>query len=357
MFRASFCGVILSAALLLGGNAPAFAQQLSLTEVIGGSGGNGFSDAQPPAGARVVEVRVRSAEVVDSVQIVYALADGRTVTGSRHGGSGGRESILRLDADEHIIGLSGRYGDSIDSLRIHTNKRVSQPFGGGGGNRDYRIEIPAGNQAAGFAGRAGDYLDAIGLTYTPIRAPRRSGLFSGAPAGPSQMAETPIAGGGGGSGFSDREAPLGARISEVRVRASDLIDAVQVIYLLPDGRSADGARHGGAGGRDFIFRLDSDEYVIGLSGRYGDNIDSLLIHTNKRTSQLFGGRGGDRAFRVGVPAGNQAVGFAGRAGDYLDAIGLTYSTATGTRAPQRPSRRPERGQSPMSLGFQIFGNK
>ncbi len=266
-------------------------------------------------------VHVRSGERVDSVQMVYGLPNGRNVSGPRHGGNGGDLTSLRLDPDEYIIGLSGRCGDGIDSIRIHTNKRVSRPFGGRGGDRDFRINIPPRSQAVGFTGRAGEYLDAIGLTYVPIFTPSRRGGSMRA----AQISQTNLAGGGGGSAFADGEAPAGARIAEVRVRAGDRIDSVQIVYRLPDGRLFDGARHGGTGGNERSFRLRPDEYITGLSGRCGDGVDSLRIHTNLRTSELYGGRGGDRDFRLEVPRGAEVLGFTGRAGEYLDAVGLTFA--------------------------------
>jgi hypothetical protein len=154
-------------------------------------------------------------------------------------------------------------------------------------------------------------LDAIGLIYTPV------GM---------QVAESIIAGGRGGTAFSDSKVPLGARVAEVRLWIGDFIDAVQMTYVLPGGRILEGARHGGSGGRPYVFRLETNEYITGISGRYGDNIDSLVIQTNRRTSQSYGGRGGSRNYRISVPAGYQAVGFTGRAGQYLDAIGLTYAS-------------------------------
>jgi hypothetical protein len=107
--------------------------------------------------------------------MVYALAVGSGFMGDQHGGSGGRLSVFSLDPDEYITGISGRYGDTIDSLRIQTNKRASQLYGGGGGNRDYRLEVPRDTQAVGFVGRSGNLVDAIGLIYVPIQ--RRRGLF------------------------------------------------------------------------------------------------------------------------------------------------------------------------------------
>ncbi len=105
--------------------------------------------------------------------MVYALPDGRSSTGPRRGGSGGRLSALRLDPGEYVPGLSGRYSSYIDSVRVHTNKRTSQTFGERGGGNEFRIDIPSGNQAVGFAGRAGDYVDAIGLTFTRVDTPSR----------------------------------------------------------------------------------------------------------------------------------------------------------------------------------------
>jgi hypothetical protein len=123
----------------------------------------------------------------------------------------------------------------------------------------------------------------------------------------------------------------------VRIRAGDLVDAVQVMYALPDGRTSAGPRHGGRGGREYTFSLDGDEYITGISGRYGDLIDSIRIHTNKRTSPVFGGTGGSSDFRIDVPQGGQAIGFVGRSGARVDAIGLSYSL-------QQPSNR--RGRRP-----------
>jgi hypothetical protein len=321
-----FVTVVALAVTNFGMSPSGFAQQPTSTSIVGGRGGTQFSDTEIPPGVRVLEVHVFSGDFVDAVQMLYALADGRTLLSRRHGGPGGQPSAFRLDSDEYIVGLSGRYGAYIDSIRIHTNKRTSSFFGGSGGNRDYRIDIAPGNQAVGFAGRAGEYLDAIGLTFIPIMT--------------QQAGQTRIFGGRGGSVFSDSDIPLGARISEVRVRAGRNIDSIQAVYTLQDGRLFEGPTHGGRGGRSMVFRLERDEYIIGLSGRCGNYIDSLSIRTNKRTSSIFGGSGGSSDFRIDVPAGYQAIGFVGRSGDYLDAIGLSYATNTPSRENRR--RRPNR---------------
>jgi hypothetical protein len=313
--------------LCVAGMTAGFAQQSGVTNVAGGRGGNNFTDPEPQYGSRVLEVQVRSGDQIDSVQMLLSLPDGRTVQTPRHGGSGGRLDVFRLQTGEYITGISGRYGDYLDSLQIQTNLRTSQLFGGRGGNRDYRIDVPSGTHAVGFTGRDGDYVDAIGLAYVAL--PRQN-----------ISDDVDLAGGRGGSPFTDGQQ---GRIIEIRVRSGDRIDAIQAIYMGTDGRTYEGQWHGGQGGRMESFRLEQGEYVTGLIGRCGDQIDSLQIQTNRRTSQRFGGRGGNRDFSVQVPRGSQANGFKGRAGQYLDAIGLTYGSGYGNdRQQDRRFRWPRR---------------
>jgi hypothetical protein len=156
-------------------------------------------------------------------------------------------------------------------------------------------------------------------------------LFSGIiPCGFAQQPAltSTIGGGGGGTPFTDETIPNGSRVSEVYIFSGDFVDAVQMQYILPNGKKAMGPRHGGSGGGQNIFRLDSDEYIVGLSIKYGEYIDSLQVQTNKRTSSTFGGFGGSNSYKVQVPSGNQAIGFTGRAGEFLDSIGLVYIPLT-----------------------------
>ncbi|WP_269768037.1 jacalin-like lectin [Burkholderia ubonensis] len=81
--------------------------------------------------------------------------------------------------------------------------------------------------------------------------------------------------------------------------------------------------------------LDDDEYVIGISGRYGDRIDSLRIYTNKKTSNVFGGTGGTQEFGYTAPPGQMIVAFIGRSGAALDAIGVVYAPCTPYKKPCR----------------------
>jgi jacalin-like lectin domain-containing protein len=286
--------IFCAGSFLLAVNAASFAQQSGSTPIVGGPNGTSFSDPEPRQGARILEVYIRVGEHVDSLQFVYGLPDGSSFEGPRHGGGGGATNVFRLDNDEYIVGITGRSGDYIDSIRFITNKRSSPIFGGRGGSHDYNVQVPAGNRPIGLTGRTGNYLDAVGLTYTS----RYTGMLP-IPGASARPGRTTTAGGSGGSAFADEEIPADARIAEVRVSAGQWIDSIQAIYVLSDG-----ARHGGGGGTVRSFRLDSDEYITGLSGRYGQYLDSQQIHTNKRSSQILGGGGGGKDYRIDVPAGN-----------------------------------------------------
>jgi hypothetical protein len=257
--------VFLTATVLWSGTTAIVGQQVAVTELAGGRGGREFTDPPPSPGARILEIQIRAGDTIDAIQVIYLMPDGRTAPGPQHGGRGGNPGVFRLDSDETILGISGRYGDTVDSLRFHTNKRTSPVFGGRGGDRDYRIDVPNGSQFAGFTGRSGSTIDALGLAFVSGYGMdnRRGTGFSNQQAF-QQVMETETAGGRGGAPFSDRDIPPGARLVEIRVASSNVIDSIQGIYQLPNGRIVEGERHGGGGGRVTSLRFDSDGTAIPL---------------------------------------------------------------------------------------------
>ena len=129
------------------------------------------------------------------------------------------------------------------------------------------------------------------------------------------------AGGAGGAPFSDS-----CDIGEIRVRAGAWIDAVQVVCR--DGRAL--PNRGGSGGSVVSFALQPGEQLRAISGSThggdGDFVYSLQLHTDRRSSSVYGGPG-TRPFRLEAPPGTWVIGLTGRAGAYLDAIGALAASS------------------------------
>jgi hypothetical protein len=163
--------------LLLIGSGGKFMKKITLG-LAGGYGGKEFHDYTLPMETRVKEVHVFSAKFIDAIQIAYVNAKGNMVYLPKIGGLGGNQRVFVLDDEEYITGISGRCGWYIDSLRIHTNRGVSDTFGGDGGTDEYRYNVPKKNEFAGFFGRADWHLDAIGIIsrekVVPIKVKKTS---------------------------------------------------------------------------------------------------------------------------------------------------------------------------------------
>ena len=291
--------------------------RLLVNECVGTSGGTGgayFEERPLPAGARINKIWVRHDAHIIAVGISYELNGTTTDLPMHGGGSGGTLSEFRLDADEDVTDIYGRYGARVDSLVIQTNKRTSTPYGGGGGAVYYQYHVTQGLEFAGFAGRSGNEVDAMGwiLTAKGTTTPGQTFISMG----PS--------GGTGGDDFTDAPIPAGARIVKVRVRHGDRIDAVGLSYEL-NGTVVDMPMHGGGIGPPTEFPIASDDYIVGISGNYGSKIDSLIIQTkNNEYSVRFGGGGGSASYSYILSPDIEMVGFLGRAGDEVDAIGAVF---------------------------------
>lgn len=141
----------------------------------------------------------------------------------------------------------------------------------------------------------------------------------------SELFKAGPAGGCGGRDFSDDPHGMYGRIKQVTIRSGAYIDAIQIAYENSLGEIIEQPQHGGNGGGKDTFLLDDDEYIIEISGRFGQFVDSLLIETNKRRSCRYGGNGGGAEYSYRAPDGYGIVGFIGRDGDYIDAIGVIFS--------------------------------
>lgn len=129
------------------------------------------------------------------------------------------------------------------------------------------------------------------------------------------------AGAAGGTPFADRCA-----IAAVVVNAGWWIDGIQVLCR-------DGVHHawrGGTGGGRHRFDLQPGERIVAVSGwtqgNSGNRVYGLEIHTDRRSSGMFGNAGTDRGrnpFRLEVPQGWELHGISGYAdASALNGIGL-----------------------------------
>ncbi len=136
----------------------------------GGGGGGAFNDftsnTGSDCGTRVSKITIRSGRRVDAIQLTYRLSNGNTVTGPKHGGNGGGQTVYNIDiaGGEEIVYVGGRSGSRVDRLEFVTNKgRILGPHGGGGGGAFAQSQC----KLRGIYGRSGNEVDRIGFYCSP----------------------------------------------------------------------------------------------------------------------------------------------------------------------------------------------
>ncbi len=147
---------------------------------------------------------------------------------------------------------------------------------------------------------------------------------------------TLVAGGSGGIKFFDYDIPGNARLSEIHIFAKHHIDSIKFIYKDAKGKTMMMPPIGGLGGFLHVTTLDDDEYLTGISGQHGWCINSLVLHTNKRSSEVIGRSEGDH-FVINVPKGEQVTGLFGRFDWYIDSLGLVSSSVPAKKAMKKAS--------------------
>lgn len=140
-------------------------------------------------------------------------------------------------------------------------------------------------------------------------------------------------GGTGGVSFTD-QLPSNQyfELREIAIRAGDRIDGITVAWELADGSLDNADWKGGYGGDLYNIYLYPGEYLVGVSGTYSSQIDSLQFTTNYGYYGLrYGGYGGVQDFNYRAPEGYEIVGFTGREGDQIDALGVIMRLRKGIR--------------------------
>jgi hypothetical protein len=129
-------------------------------------------------------------------------------------------------------------------------------------------------------------------------------------------------GGTGGQEFSDDIDLQDCQVLEVHIYAGKQVHAIQIIHETCTGERHVFPLRGRTTGDCYILKLADDEFIVGISGRFSTQVNSIRIQTTKQASPLLGGAGGSVAYQYEAPPGTEVVGFCGRAGNALDAIGV-----------------------------------
>lgn len=276
----------------------------------GGDGGSSFDDShQIEKWGTIRQIAVRHASEVDSIGILWASGNFRN-----HGGIGGTETVINLEADEFISSVSGRSGDRLDQITFHSNKKTYGPFGGLGGD-SFRVDF-SGKALHFLFGRSGSRMDQLGF-----------GFGDQPPALPTNIGRSGAHGGTGGEPFDDLSAGgyvLG-KIMAITVRHGRWVDKIAALY---EGQSNSNP-HGGGGGTEATFTLDNDEWLAEIKGCSGAKLDQVqFVTTKNRTSPPYGGNGGSPfALRK-----DESIikAFFGRSGSLVDQLGVYFENAKPT---------------------------
>lgn len=140
--------------------------------------------------------------------------------------------------------------------------------------------------------------------------------------------------GGSGAGFDDTAAALaiGTPVSRIRVRAGDVVDAVQVLYG-PDERPL--SLHGGGGGGMAEVVVDPRDPITGVggfTGTYHRRKCVLTLSFQSRSGKRYGpfGTGGGAdpersSFLYVAPPGQSLLALSGKADGFLSTLGATMA--------------------------------
>lgn len=166
-----------------------------------------------------------------------------------------------------------------------------------------------------------NYEDAMDFWLNDVEPGTRNGSPASSFAG--QVAGPLVAGGGGGSPWSDRDVCAGQALTGFRIAYGGSIDGLQFQYANRNWAQP----HGYNKGYKLEVVLPPGEFFIQASFAAGSMVDQLWFYTNR--GRAFGPYGGGRITNGYAPLGGQAVGcMAGRSGTAIDQ--LTFS-ATGPR--------------------------
>jgi hypothetical protein len=239
------------------------------------------------------------------------------------GNAGGvkTKTTIKIKSDDYINHISGRAGNYLDHLTIRTKKGQTIDVGGTGGS-PFDLNIPEGSRVCAFQGGIGGHLHNISAVFKPLynwTAPVKSahvGMTHGDTRPWDHLPQ--VLSHGHISSF---------RIAEVHAVYGQYVVGLRVVYEINGARveiehyGSDRHNPGNATGE---LVLDSDDYIVEVSGNTGNLIDRVFLRTHKGKTVSWGGSDGAH-FDLNVPAGKRVVGFAGGSNGHLHNFGVYFN--------------------------------
>lgn len=204
-----------------------------------------------------------------------------------------------LGHDEHITEVSGRSGDLVDQLTLHTSMGRTQQFGSSTGGSAFSLK-QHGKVVKGFSVGFGGHLHFIGAHFghhtPPIVQSNKAGKTHPDTAHSND--------------FQYLQGKSNIKLVELRVlHDNNLVFGIEGIYEANGQQIAPGVHVGKEMNSSTInqsIALSDHKYITGITGKHGDVMDQLSIHLSDGTNYNFGGNGGN-AFSNIVPAGKKVV--------------------------------------------------
>jgi len=140
---------------------------------------------------------------------------------------------------------------------------------------------------------------------------------------------------GSGDSFMDMPAE-GAHLKTLTLYSGDVLDSIQADY----GTAGVMPKHGGNGGGKTVIDFATDEYIVEVSGKYGNyygisHVAQLIIRTNKRTLSPVGMDNkvsNPTSFSFVARSGEAIIAFYGSVGVHTDGTEFISGLGVGYRA-------------------------
>ncbi|ETN10103.1 hypothetical protein PPTG_10831 [Phytophthora nicotianae INRA-310] len=306
---------------------PKNTQPVQLSESFGGPHGKQFSDQLAvSSGMTITSVTLRAGERLDGMTVEVSAPKKMTFT---HGGRGGKEDTLVLEAGEYITSFEAHLGKKRGATRVfYLSLKTSNGRSISGGTQTEikgSAEAPEGFQLAGFFGRFGDEIDLIGAVWASIAAVNET--VAGPVSADEDIALSEPYGGPHGNAFSDiPKLTLGQSLASITLRGEERLDAVTIQVLEPQGLIYN---HGGPGGKDSTLVFEAGEYVNSMEVHWCKNDGRTQVcYVNFGTSEgknVSVGTKTQQSATAVAPKGFQLSGLFGRSEDEVYQLGAIWT--------------------------------